>query len=34
MLAVPRGLGRVRLAVMTDELLAEHAAAWCASRPA
>ena len=33
MLAVPRGLGRVRLAVMTDELLAEHAAAWCASRP-
>lgn len=33
MLAVPRALGRVRLAVMTDELLAEHTAAWCASRP-
>lgn len=33
MLGVPRGLGRVRLAIMTDELLAEHAAAWCASRP-
>ena len=33
MLAVPRALGRVRLAVMTDDLLAEHTAAWCASRP-
>lgn len=33
MLAVPRAVGRVRLAVVTDELLSEHAAAWCASRP-
>ena len=33
MLAVPRGLGRVRLAVMTDELIEEHTGAWCASRP-
>lgn len=33
MLSIPRALGRARLAVMTDELLAEHAAAWCASRP-
>ena len=33
MLAVPRALGRVRLAVMTDDLLAEHTSAWCASRP-
>lgn len=33
MLALPRALGRVRLAVVTDELLAEHAAAWCGSRP-
>lgn len=33
MLALPRALGRTRLAVVTDELLAEHAAAWCGSRP-
>lgn len=33
MLAVPRALGRVRLSVMTEELLAEHVGAWCASRP-
>lgn len=33
MLAVPRALGRVRLTAITDDLLAEHAAAWCASRP-
>ncbi|MDO4429608.1 MAG: 3-dehydroquinate synthase [Atopobiaceae bacterium] len=33
MLAVPRALGRVRLAVMTEELLTEHVTAWCASRP-
>lgn len=33
MLAVPRSLGRVRLAVMTEELLTEHVTAWCASRP-
>lgn len=33
MLAVPRALGRVRLAVMTDELIEEHTGAWCASRP-
>lgn len=33
MLAVPRALGRTRLAVMTEELLGEHVAAWCASRP-
>ena len=34
MLAVPRALGRVRLSVMTDETILEHASAWCASRPA
>lgn len=33
MLAVPRALGRTRLAVMTEELLSEHVGAWCASRP-
>lgn len=33
MLALPRALGRTRLSVVTDELLAEHAAAWCGSRP-
>lgn len=32
MLAVPRALGRVRLSVMTDETILEHASAWCASR--
>lgn len=32
MLAVPRALGRVRLSVMTEELLTEHVTAWCASR--
>lgn len=34
MLAVPRALGRVRLSVMSDETMTEHATAWCASRPA
>ena len=34
MLAVPRALGRVRLTAIDDDLSAEHAAAWCASRPA
>lgn len=34
MLAVPRALGRVRLAVVDDEALAEHVGAWCATRPA
>ena len=33
MLGLPRAVGRVRLAVVTGELLAEHAAAWCAMRP-
>lgn len=33
MLALPRALGRTRLAVVTDELLTEHATAWCGSRP-
>lgn len=32
MLALPRSLGRVRLALVEDDLLAEHASAWCASR--
>lgn len=32
MMATPRALGRVRLSVIPDDLLAEHAAAWCASR--
>ena len=32
MLALPRSLGRVRLAIVEDDLLAEHVAAWCASR--
>ena len=32
LLALPRKLGRVRLAAVSDKLLAEHAAAWCASR--
>ena len=32
MLALPRSLGRVRLAIVGDDLLAEHVAAWCASR--
>lgn len=34
MLAVPRALGRVRLAAIDDDLIAEHASAWCAARPA
>lgn len=34
MVAIPRAIGRVRLAMVDDALLAEHAAAWCASRPA
>ena len=32
LLGMPRKLGRVRLASVTDELIAEHVAAWCASR--
>lgn len=32
LLGLPRKLGRVRLASVTDELIAEHVAAWCASR--
>ncbi|MDI9590309.1 MAG: 3-dehydroquinate synthase [Acidobacteriota bacterium] len=34
LLGLPRKLGRVRLAAVSDELLAEHVAAWCASRSA
>ena len=33
MLALPRSLGRVRLSMVPDDLLAEHVGAWCASRP-
>lgn len=33
MLALPRSLGRVRLSVVSDETLAEHVGAWCATRP-
>lgn len=33
MLALPKAIGRARLTVITDDLIAEHAAAWCASRP-
>jgi 3-dehydroquinate synthetase len=32
LLGLPRKLGRVRLAAVTDELLLEHAQAWCAAR--
>lgn len=32
LLGLPRKLGRVRLAAVTDELLSEHVSAWCASR--
>ena len=32
MLGLPRSLGRVRLAVVSDELLEEHVGAWCAAR--
>ena len=32
LLGLPRKLGRVRLAAVSDELIAEHVAAWCASR--
>ena len=32
LLGLPRKLGRVRLAAVTDELIGEHVAAWCASR--
>lgn len=32
LLELPRALGRVRLAAVNDEMLSEHAAAWCASR--
>ena len=31
-LCLPRGIGRVRPASVDDELLAEHASAWCAAR--
>lgn len=33
-LCLPRGVGRVRPASVEDEVLAEHAAAWCATRAA
>lgn len=32
MIALPRAIGRVRLATIEDDLLREHAAAWCAAR--
>lgn len=32
MLALPRAIGRVRLAAVEPDALAEHVAAWCASR--
>ena len=32
MLELPRSLGRVRLAAVEDDQLAEHTAAWCSSR--
>ena len=32
LLGLPRKLGRVRLSAVSDELIAEHVAAWCASR--
>ncbi len=32
LLGLPRKLGRVRLAAVSDERIAEHVAAWCASR--
>ncbi len=32
MLELPRALGRVRLAAVEDDQLAEHTAAWCSSR--
>jgi len=32
LLALPRKLGRVRLPAVNDALIAEHVAAWCASR--
>ena len=32
LLGLPRKLGRVRLSAVTDERIAEHVAAWCASR--
>ncbi len=31
-LCLPRGIGRVRPASVDDDLLAEHASAWCATR--
>ena len=34
LLGLPRKLGRVRLAAVSDELIAEHVAAWCESRRA
>lgn len=33
MLPLPRAIGRVRLAIVADDLIAEHARAWCAARP-
>ena len=32
LLELPRKLGRVRLASVSDELIGEHVAAWCATR--
>lgn len=32
LLGLPRKLGRVRLAAVSDELIGEHVAAWCAAR--
>ena len=32
LMGLPRQLGRVRLAAVSDERIAEHVAAWCASR--
>jgi 3-dehydroquinate synthetase len=32
MLALPKAIGKVRLMVVPDEVLAEHAGAWCSSR--
>ena len=32
LLQLPRGMGRVRAATVTDEMLLEHATAWCESR--
>ena len=34
MMAIPRAIGRVRPATVSDEELVEHLGAWCAARPA